>query len=115
MALYFQSLIVWQKAFLLAEKVYILAKKFPKEETYALGDQVRRAAVSVSSNIAEWSGRWTINDRNQFYHIAKGSAMEVQTHILLARKFWYIEMDEQEEISSIIEEIVKMLVTMTKK
>lgn len=53
MALYFQSLIVWQKAFLLAEKVYILAKKFPKEETYALGDQVRRAAVSVSSNIAE--------------------------------------------------------------
>ena len=53
MALYFESLIVWQKAFLLAEKTYALAKRFPREETYALGDQIRRAAVSVSSNIAE--------------------------------------------------------------
>lgn len=53
MALYFESLIVWQKAFLLAKKVHVLLKIFPKEEMYALTDQVRRSSISISSNIAE--------------------------------------------------------------
>lgn len=114
MALYFESLIVWQKAFFLTEQVYILAKGFPRDEMYALTDQIRRAAVSIPANIAEWTGRSTNTDRNHFYHIAKWSAMEVQTHILLAHRFWYISKWEQEEISLYLEEIVRMLVAMTK-
>jgi len=53
MALYFENLIVWQKAFLLAKKVHILLKNFPKEELYALTDQIRRSSTSIASNIAE--------------------------------------------------------------
>jgi hypothetical protein len=53
MAFYFESLIVWQKAFSIVEKIYTLLQKFPKEETYALADQMRRASVSIPSNIAE--------------------------------------------------------------
>lgn len=114
MALYFESLIVWQKAFLLAKKVHVLLKIFPKEEMYALTDQVRRSSISISSNIAEWSGRWTNNEKNHFYHIAKGSAMELQTQILLAWDFWYIDEVTKNEVTSLIEEIVKMLYVMTK-
>ncbi len=115
MALYFENLIVWQKAFLLAKKIHILLKKFPKEELYALTDQIRRSSTSIASNIAEWSGRWSNNEKNHFYHIAKWSAMELQTQILLAKEFWYIDEWTREEVTWIIEEIVKMLYTMTQK
>ena len=87
MAFYFESLIVWQKAFLVVEKTYFLIKKFPKEETYALMDQMRRAAISIPSNIAEGIGRRTLADKNQFFYIAQGSVMELQTQVLLAKKF----------------------------
>ncbi len=115
MSLYFENLIVWQKAFLLAEKVHILLKKFPKEEQYALTDQIRRSSVSVPSNIAEGSGRGSNNEKNHFFHIAKWSVMELHTQLLLARKFWYIDVSSQEELASLIEEIVRMLVSMTQK
>ena len=115
MALYFEGLIVWQKAFLLTEQIYTVLKKFPKEEIYALTDQMRRCSVSIPSNIAEGSWRGTNNEKNHFFHIAKGSAMELQTQLLLAHKFWYIDTATQDQISKLIEEIVRMLVSMTKK
>ncbi len=114
MAFYFESLIVWQKAFSIVEKIYTLLQKFPKEETYALADQMRRASVSIPSNIAEWTGRKTLADKNHFFSIAQWSAMELQTQLLLAKKIWYITESEQQEISSILEEVVKMLVSMSK-
>lgn len=114
MALNFEKLIVWQKAFSLTEDVYILLVQFPKEEKYALADQIRRSAVSIPSNIAEWSGRSSINEKNYFFHIAKWSAMELHTQLLLAERFWYIDKDSQEKISITIEEVVKMLVVMTR-
>lgn len=114
MTLHFEKLIVWQKAFDLAEKVYILQRSFPKEEIYALADQMRRSAVSIPSNIAEWSWRWSEKEKTYFFHIAKWSAMELHTHILLAEKFWYINKDSQTELSFMIEEIVKILVVMSR-
>lgn len=115
MALYFENLIVWQKAFLLAKNIHTILKWFPKEELYALTDQMRRCSTSIASNIAEWSWRWTNNEKNHFYHIAKGSAMELQTQLLLAREFNYIDVWTQEELTGIIEEVVKMLYAMTQK
>ena len=115
MALYFENLIVWQKSFLLAKKIHMALKEFPKEELYALTDQMRRSSTSIASNIAEWSGRGTNNEKNHFYHIAKWSAMELQTQVLLAGEFWYIEESFRNECTSLIEEIVRMLYAMTQK
>ncbi len=112
MTFYFQNLIVWQKAFLLCEKVHICINDFPSEEKYALIDQMRRASLSVVSNIAEGSGRWTDAEHKHFLHIAKGSCMELATQILLAKKFWYIAEDIETELLWLVEEIIKMLYAM---
>lgn len=114
MTLYFENLIVWQKSFELATEIHKILQKFPKEKQFALIPQMRRSSVSIPSNIAEWSGRWTNQERKYFYNISKGSAMELQTQILLAKNFWYITKEEQEKFSNLIEEIVKILYTLTK-
>lgn len=69
----FRELIVWQKAMVLVEDVYRLIKVFPKEETYSLADQTKRAAVSVPANIAEGYGRQSTQDYIRFLFIARGS------------------------------------------
>lgn len=115
MAFYFQNLIVWQKAFLLSKKIHECTKHFPRDEQYALTDQMRRASLSIVSNIAEWSGRWTNSEHKHFLHIAKGSCMELATQILLAQEFWYISATQvTDEIIWLIEEITKMLYAMIK-
>ena len=116
MALYFEKLIVWQKAFKLAKNVHQLLKVFPKEEQYALTDQMRRSSISVMSNIAEGSGRGTNAERDHFLHISKWSAMELASQLLLARDFWYIiDFSLYEESMWLIEEIVKIIYSLTKK
>ena len=80
----FEELIVWQKAMEFAEAVYKVQRKLPREETYGLGDQIRRAAVSVPSNIAEGCGRDTDADFQRFLCIARGSLFEVRTQLDLA-------------------------------
>jgi four helix bundle protein len=82
----FRDLLVWQKAMVLAEELYAGAKQFPKHEMYALGDQVRRAVVSVPANIAEGYGRQSTQDYISFLLIARGSLYEVQTHCELAAR-----------------------------
>ncbi len=84
----FKSLIVWQKSMDLADTVFQFTKKFPKEEQYGLTSQMRRAAVSIPSNIAEGSRRTSKKDYVQFLRIASGSAVELETQLLLAQK-WY--------------------------
>jgi four helix bundle protein len=115
MTLYYQNLEVWKKAFLLAQKIHLLLKNFPKEEQYALTDQIRRSSISIASNIAEWSGRGWDAERIHFLHIAKGSAMELHTQILLAEKFGYISTLQLEEIIELNEEVIKMLYGMVSK
>lgn len=116
MQFYFQTLIVWQKSFELTKLVYELVKSFPKDEQFALTDQMKRAAVSIMSNIAEWSGRSSLADRNHFYIMAKSSAMELASQILLAKDISYITDTQKADICLwFIEEIMKMLYSMTQK
>ena len=82
----FQDLTVWQRAMEMTCCVYGLTKAFPKDELYGLTSQLRRASVSVASNIAEGRGRVTEGEFRQFLSIAQGSTYEVQTQLLVARQ-----------------------------
>lgn len=98
----YRELIVWQEAIKIAKAVYELTGKFPKQETYALADQIRRAAVSVPSNIAEGQARKSPGDFRRFLHIALGSLAEVDTQLVLAQEFGYLS---REDIDSLDEQI----------
>ena len=89
--------------------VYALIEKFPKEENYALGDQLRRAAVSVISNIAEGSSRSSKNEFKHFVEISYGSLMESQCQLEIACLLQYITNEELREIEKHTVEIAKML------
>jgi four helix bundle protein len=82
----FQDLTVWQRAMEMTVSVYELTREFPKNEQYGLTSQLRRAAVSVASNIAEGRGRNTEGEFRQFLSIAQGSTYEVHTQLLVARQ-----------------------------
>ena len=82
----FRDLTVWQRAMELAAMVYALTKTFPAEELYGLTSQLRRASVSIASNIAEGRGRGSDGEFRQFLNIAQGSTYEVQTQLLLAKQ-----------------------------
>lgn len=86
MAQAFQDLTVWQRAMELTEAVYGFTKTLPKDEIYGLTSQLRRASISIASNIAEGRGRATDRDFRQFLNIAQGSTYEVQTQLLLAKR-----------------------------
>ena len=102
-----KDLEVWKKSIVLAEVVYEITRKFPKDELYGLVSQIRRAAVSVPSNIAEGAARATIKEFVQFLYISRGSLSELETQIILSKKFGYIE--QNEEVLELIVEIRKML------
>jgi len=109
----FRDLIVWQKAMLFAEHVYRVQRRFPAEERYALCDQLRRAVVSIPSNIAEGRGRGTAKDFVNFLRMAKGSVNEVLTQLDLAVRFGYLA--SMETLETEAEEILKMLNVMISK
>ena len=105
----YRDLVVWQRSMKLVLNVYRATKGFPKEELYALVSQMRRAAVSIPSNIAEGKGRFTDRDRSHFYLQARGSLLELETQILIARELGYISRAELERLLASSEEIGKML------
>ncbi len=105
----FKDLIVWQKAMVLVEEVYRVVKKLPKEELYALSNQIRRSAISIPSNIAEGQGRNSKKEFNQFLAIAKGSKAELETQLLLCVKVNYLNQSEIETATGLIQEVGKML------
>lgn len=86
----YKELEVWQVAMSLAEAVYKCTRSFPKEELFGLTSQIRRAAVSIPSNIAEGASRAGSKEFLQFLHIARGSASELETQLLLAEKLGYV-------------------------
>jgi len=106
----FRDLKVWKMGLLIAEKIYIFTRSLPKEEMFGLTAQMRRAAVSIPSNIAEGRGRSTRKDFLQFLHIAQGSANELETQLLLAERL-YKNIDTAEILSLLCEE-EKMLSAM---
>ena len=105
----YRELIVWQDGIKLAKTVYKLTEKFPRQEVYALADQVRRAAVSVPSNIAEGQARKSPGDFRRFLHIALGSLAEVDTQLVLAQEFGYITKDDIDVMDEEIQGLRKKL------
>jgi four helix bundle protein len=105
----YRDLRVWQFSMKLVVSVYRLTELFPKAELYGLTTQMRRAAVSVPSNIAEGKGRFTDRDRAHFYLQARGSLLELETQILIARELNYVSVTESEPLLDLSEEIGKML------
>ncbi|HXD12421.1 MAG TPA: four helix bundle protein [Anaerolineales bacterium] len=105
----YRELIVWQDSIRLAKAVYKLTEKFPKHEIYALGDQVRRAVVSVPSNIAEGQARKAPGDFRRFLHIALGSLAEVDTQLVLAQEFGYISKEDVDPFDEQIQNLRKKL------
>jgi four helix bundle protein len=105
----FQDLIVWQRAIVLTTEIYRLTESFPKSEIYGLTSQIRRAAVSVASNIAEGAGRGSKRDFRHFLMTARGSICEVQTQLILAGKLGFARSEKIAEIESIANEAGRML------
>ena len=110
----FRNLNVWENAHALTLKVYILTGSFPSEERFGIISQIRRAAASVPTNIAEGCGRNSDADLARFLDIAMGSASETEYLIFLACDLGYIETDEAKVISGNIIEIKRMLTGLIK-
>lgn len=108
----YKQLIVWQKSMLLVELIYKVTETFPRSELYGLVSQIRRAAVSIPSNIAEGYGRVSPRDYGQFYSISYGSLLELETQIELAHRLGFIDEQSLLKIASLTEEVSKMLHTM---
>ena len=87
----FENLDVWQMSKDLVLEIYRVTKDFPKEESYGIIPQIRRAALSVPANIAEGSGRYHYLDRVKFYLNARGSLYELKSHLLIARELGYLK------------------------
>ena len=85
----YKELIVWQKSIKLVKEIFILTDKFPKSELYGLVSQMRRAAVAIPSNIAEGYGRKSSKEYAQFYSIAYGSALELETQLILSKRLGF--------------------------
>ena len=105
----FEKLLVYQKARELVKEVYKLQKRFPKEERFALGDQIRRSITSVTSNIAEGSGRESNKEKIHFLEISFGSLMEAFSQLQNAQDIEYISETEVENLRPQFEEISKMI------
>ncbi len=118
----YRNLIAWQKAKDLALDVYRCTRKFPKDETYGLTSQMRRAAVSVPSNIAEGKGRRSRKDFAHFLYQARGSLLELETQLSIARDLEYLDaltfnntLGKAEEVGRILNGLVNHLQTQPDK
>jgi len=103
------DLIVWQRAIELTVCIYKLTRSFPKDELYGLTSQMRRASVSVASNIAEGRGRLNTAEFRQFLGIAQGSIFELKTQLTVARKLDLADHKNLDHAESLSEEVSKML------
>ena len=105
----FQRLQTWQKAYDLALEIYKVTKDFPQHEQYGLISQVRRAAVSVSANIAEGYERQFRKEYLQYLNIAKGSLGEVETYLLFSRDLHYVNNEQYNVLANKRQEVGKLL------
>jgi four helix bundle protein len=111
----FRDLIVWQKAVELSAGIYKFTASFPSSEQFGLTNQLRRASVSVASNIAEGYGRSTKGEYIQFLGHARGSNCEVQTQLVIAGKLGFGSEQKLREAENLCDEIGRMLVVLMKK
>lgn len=111
----YKDLTVWQYSYYFGLDIYTITKKFPTEEKFGLASQLRRAAVSIPSNIAEGSKRSTRKDYRSFVVIAYGSGAEIETQLLFCKDLGYIEEIEYKKLEEKLIEIMKMLNSMILK
>ena len=105
----YRDLDVWKQGRVLVKNVYQVTRRFPKEEQFGLTNQLRRAVISIPSNIAEGCGRNHTKDSTQFFFVARGSLYEVETQLILAADLEYLSIQELEVISAQIIKCKKLL------
>jgi four helix bundle protein len=105
----YQDLAIWKKAMELVVQVYHLTRHFPREEMHGLTSQMRRAAVSIPTNIAEGWGRGSRKEYIQFLRIARGSLLELETLLAISRSLRYLSQEDMQATLALVEEISRML------
>jgi len=105
----FEQLAVWQKGHQLVLSIYRITKKYPKEELFCLVSQMRRAAISITANIAEGYIRLGVKDKLHFYNISQGSLEEIRNFIILSKDLGYITLEEKETLGLMASEVSKIL------
>lgn len=105
----FRDLLVWQRSMQLAMAIYSLTKDFPQDERFGLISRIRRAVVSIPSNIAEGEGRLSVGEFKQFLGIARGSSYEVQTQLELAKAFGYANCNAIDNAEKLSHEVGRMI------
>ena len=111
----FKDLEIWQRSIGLVEEIYRITKSFPQEETYGLSSQLRRAAISIPSNIAEGFARSSEKEYKQFLYVSLGSCAEVSTQITIADRLGYLKQEKADVLSDEVEQISKMTMGLIKK
>ena len=111
----YRDFVVWQQAMDVAVETYRLTSSFPKEEMFGLTSQMRRAAVSIASNIAEGEGRKSKNEFSHFLGIALGSKSELETQLILSERVNLLKTTDTEPIKKSLDDIVKMLTSLRRK
>jgi four helix bundle protein len=111
----YKDLLIWQKGIVIVVKVYKLVKTFPQEELYSLTSQIKRASVSIPSNISEGYGRNTDKSFSHFIDISRGSLNELETQLIIAKELQFItDLNLYSEIVSLIQEESKMINSFSK-
>ena len=108
----YKELIVWQRSMSLVQEVYKLTGLFPSQEQFGIVSQIRRAVVSIPSNIAEGYGRRSHKEYLQFYAISYGSALELETQLIISKQLGLAEKNNFTESERLLEEVIKMLYVM---
>jgi four helix bundle protein len=111
----YQELIVWRKSMDLVEDVYQITSTLPNTEQWGLISQIRRAAISIPSNIAEGFGRLSPGEYKHFLSISRGSLMELETQLVLCKRLGYINQIEMDNLLAKTEEVGKILTTLIQK
>ena len=105
----YRNLEVWQTARFLARDIYRATRIFPRDERFGIVPQMRRAAVSILCNIAEGAGRWSASDQKNFYVIARGSALELESQLVIAEDVEYMSPEAAAELTNRTCEVARML------
>ena len=105
----FEQLIVWQKAHSYVLAIYKITKQYPKEELFCLVNQMRRAAASITANIAEGYAKISSKDKLRFYNISQGSLEETRNFIILSKDLGYITLQDKEQLGIQAAEISRLL------
>ncbi|MDP4011934.1 MAG: four helix bundle protein [Candidatus Roizmanbacteria bacterium] len=106
---HFTDLIVWKEAHAMILVIYAITKKYPSDEKFSLSNQMRRAAISITSNIAEGFGRLGKKDKAQFYLIARGSLIELENQLIISKDLKYLNVNDFKSIESNVMSVHRLL------